>query len=141
MFAVSSVSWQQCQQELYYVRRLVFIEEQAVPAEIEIDGWDELSIHVLARDLGGEPIGCGRLLPDGHIGRMAVLPAWRGQGVGRALLDCLLDLAQKAGIETVHLSAQVHAIPFYLKAGFVPYGDIYDEAGIPHRAMHKIHSK
>lgn len=134
-FDVRPVRWLDHRQDLYHVRRLVFIEEQNVPEEIEIDEWDELSTHVLARDLQGLPIGCGRLLPDGHIGRMAVLPNWRGRGVGAALLSCLLQLAAGSGMNEVVLSAQVHAVPFYGKFGFEGFGDPYEEAGIAHQAM------
>ncbi|MBW4699102.1 MAG: GNAT family N-acetyltransferase [Aphanocapsa lilacina HA4352-LM1] len=137
-FTVAPVRWQDHQQALYYVRRVVFIEEQNVPPEIEIDEWDTLSVHALACDAEGRPIGCGRLLPDGHLGRMAVLAAWRGRGVGKALLECLLSLAQAAGMEAIDLSAQVHAQPFYEKFGFKAFGEIYDEAGIPHRAMRRV---
>ncbi len=134
-FFVTQVSWQECRQELYKVRRLVFIEEQKVPAEIEIDEWDALSQHVLARCTEGEPVGCGRLLPDGHIGRMAVLSTWRGCGVGQALLVHLLELARAAQMPEVLISAQVHALGFYEKAGFQAEGERYEEAGILHQAM------
>jgi len=136
-FSIEEVSWHTCRDDLYHVRRVVFIEEQHVPPEIEIDEWDEPSRHVLARDRAGLPIGCGRLLPDGHIGRMAVLAAWRGRGVGRVLLRHLIALAHEAGMSEVVLSAQVHAIGFYEKEGFTVYGEVYDDAGIPHQAMRR----
>ncbi|HAA58402.1 MAG TPA: GNAT family N-acetyltransferase [Myxococcales bacterium] len=131
---IQRASWPAHKEQLYLIRRKVFIEEQQVPEEIEIDEWDEKSIHVLALE-GQQPVGCGRLLPDGHIGRMAVLPSHRGQGIGAKLLQTLIDLAQQSDMKEVILSSQVHAIDFYLKAGFTPYGDVYQEAGIPHRAM------
>lgn len=134
-FIVRTARWEEDKEQLYEVRRIVFIEEQKVPAEIEIDEWDEPSLHVLALDEEGRPIGCGRLLPDGHVGRMAVLASWRGRGVGMALLTQLVELADLHGHKEIVLSSQVHALPFYQKAGFVPYGDVYQEAGIPHRAM------
>jgi predicted GNAT family N-acyltransferase len=80
-------------------------------------------------------IGTGRLLPDGHIGRMAVLKAWRGQGAGRALLRALVEEARRRGDREVVLSAQIHALGFYRAAGFAPEGPVYEEAGIPHQSM------
>ncbi|MBC8123352.1 MAG: GNAT family N-acetyltransferase [Gemmatimonadaceae bacterium] len=135
-FVVMPVGWDEYRQELNAVRRVVFIEEQRVPEHLETDAWDGRSLHVLACDLAQNPIGCGRLLPDGHLGRMAVLNAWRGQGVGRAILARLLGLARESGMNNIEISAQVHALEFYRKAGFKVYGDVYEEAGIPHCTMH-----
>jgi len=134
-FTVQEVPWQTHGEALYAVRRQVFIIEQGVPAEIEIDEWDPLSRHVLAIDVDGIPVGCGRLLPDGHIGRMAVLAAGRGKGVGQQILQTLITMAESGGMTHILLSAQTHALGFYEKAGFVAEGPIYEEAGIPHRAM------
>ena len=83
----------------------------------------------------GTPIGCGRLLPDGHVGRMAVLASWRGRGVGAALLTRLVAAAQARGDARVVLNAQVQAMPFYARFGFAPVGAPFVEAGIPHQAM------
>ncbi len=117
------------------VRRAVFIVEQGVPEALEWDEHDATATHWLATLADGTPIGCARLLPDGHIGRMAVLPAWRRQGIGRALLDAALMRAQARGDTTAYLSAQIHALDFYRRAGFATRGAPYDEAGIPHIAM------
>jgi predicted GNAT family N-acyltransferase len=119
------------------VRRAVFIDEQGVPEELEWDEHDAVSLHWLAVLEDGCPVGCARLLPDGHIGRMAVLPSWRGRGIGRALLDAALARAQARGLREVRLSAQLHAADFYRRAGFTACGDVYEEAGIPHLAMRK----
>jgi predicted GNAT family N-acyltransferase len=134
-FTVQEVPWQTHSEALYGIRRQVFIVEQGVPAEIEIDEWDALSRHVLATNPDGIPVGCGRLLPDGHIGRMAVLAEGRGKGVGQQILQTLIAMAESGGITCILLSAQTHALGFYEKAGFVAEGPIYDDAGIPHRAM------
>lgn len=120
------------------VRRAVFVEEQKVPAEIELDEADPLSLHALAFDRQGRVLGTGRLLPDGHIGRMAVLPPARGKGVGSALLRALMQAARQRGHREVALSAQTHAMPFYQRFGFVAEGDVYDDAGIPHRSMRLV---
>ena len=86
-FSTGEVTWDASQVELLEVRREVFVVEQGVPEEIEIDEHDPVSIHFLARDAAGVPIGTARLLPEGRIGRMAVLALWRRSGVGRALLS------------------------------------------------------
>jgi len=117
------------------VREPVFLVEQAVPPELEWDELDPLSRHVLARDLDGRPIGTGRLTPEHRIGRMAVLPNWRGRGVGEALLTRLLDEARDLGYPEIELHAQTHALGFYARAGFVADGPEFEEAGIPHQIM------
>jgi len=134
-YRVLITNWAHEQVRLSYVRRAVFIEEQGVPEDMEWDADDAGALHLLAVDGEGKAIGCARLLPDGHIGRMAVLPAWRGRGVGRALLAAVLDTAQARGHGTLRLSAQTHAAAFYARAGFVAVGSEYEEAGIPHIAM------
>lgn len=120
------------------VRYAVFVDEQKVPADIELDEFDPVSLHALAFDAEGRVLGTGRLLPDGHIGRMAVLRQARGIGVGSALLQALMQAARARGDREVLLSAQTHAIPFYGRFGFVAKGEEYDDAGIPHRMMRLI---
>jgi len=117
------------------VRETVFMAEQGVPEELEWDGLDPEAIHVVARNRNGEVIGTGRLLASGQIGRMAVLPAWRGCGVGSALLRRLLDEARRLGLRRVFLYAQIQALPFYARHGFDPEGGIFQDADIPHQAM------
>lgn len=134
-FSVHETNWTQDAARLSAVRRAVFIDEQGVPESLEWDDFDVPSLHLLATADDGTPIGCARLLTDGHIGRMAVLPAWRGQGVGRALLEAVLNAARRAGHANVQLSAQTHAACFYRQAGFIQYGTVYQEAGIPHVSM------
>lgn len=119
------------------IRFQVFVREQNVAAEIELDDWDARSLHAIARDMSGAALGTGRLLPDGHIGRMAVLASARGLGVGTALLRALMDAARDRGMTSVELSAQTHAVPFYRREGFSEFGDEYMEAGIPHLNMRR----
>lgn len=121
--------------DLMSVREEVFVVEQQVPVELEVDDDDPRSIHVIARDSRDRPIGTGRLTPDGRIGRMAVLRPWRGRGVGSAILRSLIETARQRGTREVSLSAQVPAEPFYARFGFVAEGEPYDDAGIPHRTM------
>lgn len=134
-FRVRLADWRADEVKLKSVRFDVFCLEQSVPEALEWDGIDPRCRHVLAEDEAGRAIGCGRLLPDGHIGRVAVRPEWRGQGVGSALLERLIALASGRGDAKVRLNAQTHAMPFYARYGFAPVGDPFDEAGIPHQAM------
>ncbi len=134
-FRILITDWRSDRQRLSQIRRTVFIDEQGVPAELEWDDDDASAVHLLAVDSGDMPIGCARVLPDGHIGRMAVLQSWRGKGVGRALLQRALEAARAQGHSIVRLSAQIHAAGFYVRHGFVAEGDEYLEAGIPHLAM------
>jgi len=140
-FAIRETDWAHDAGRLSAIRRAVFIDEQGVPEALEWDADDADALHLLAILADGTPIGCARLLRNdhlcGHIGRMAVLPAWRGRGVGRALLAAAIRLARAQGHATIRLSAQTHAARFYADAGFAAMGDPYEEAGIPHIAMLK----
>lgn len=132
---VRQVPWADAARELLAVRERVFVLEQNVPAELERDSLDAVCTHVLARDASGQPVGTGRLTPDGRIGRMAVLAHARNSGVGQQLLQALLELAQAQGLSEVHLHAQAHARGFYARHGFEPEGEPFTEAGIPHIGM------
>ena len=134
-YRVRPARWPEDREALRLVRETVFVREQKVPVELEWDGMDQKCLHMLAEDGQGNPIGTGRLLPDGHIGRMAVLREWRGRGVGSALLRALMEAGRQRGFEKMILAAQIQAMPFYEKAGFVAQGGIFDDAGIPHRNM------
>jgi ribosomal protein S18 acetylase RimI-like enzyme len=130
--------WKEAEVEAFLVRQEVFIWEQGVPAELELDEFDPSASHTLAY-LNGRCIGTGRLVDLGNrqaqIGRMAVLAKFRNQGVGRQILEGLVRLAQSQGAESIILHSQVSAIPFYEKLGFQAQGPAYDEAGIAHRNM------
>lgn len=134
-FTVRVADWRSDHAALAGIRRAVFIVEQQVPENLEWDDIDAQCLHALAHDAQGAPIGCGRLLPDGHIGRMAVVAPWRGRGVGGALLTRLMEIARARGDARVLLNAQVQAMPFYARHGFAPQGPPFDEAGIPHQTM------
>jgi predicted GNAT family N-acyltransferase len=135
VFRVELLSWDAARGRAAPIRFAVFVEEQGVPRAIELDERDAECVHALALDEAGNAIGTGRLLPDGHIGRMAVLSEWRGRGVGGAILERLIDAARRRGDRQVALSAQVHALGFYRARGFTEEGEEYLEAGIRHRAM------
>lgn len=136
-FHIAVVDWSREEQRaaLRSLRDTVFIQEQHVPEERERDGIDGDCQHVLARDQDGQPIGCGRLTSTRKIGRMAVRVEWRGQGVGAAMLRELIARARAMGWAEVALDAQTSAIGFYERAGFEAHGDVFDDAGLPHRAM------
>jgi len=121
--------------DLHAVRDAVFVIEQRIPAEIEWDEQDRHSLHLIARDNDHNPIGTGRLSPEGKIGRLAVLSAWRNQGVGKSIMAALLTEAQKRGWPEVSLNAQISVLGFYERFGFVKEGETFIEGGIPHQAM------
>lgn len=116
------------------IRQAVFVEEQQVPADLEWDERDPDATHFLM-SVDGVEVGTARLLADGHIGRVALLPAVRGKGFGQALMHAVMNHAQQIGIPRLELSAQTHALGFYQLLGFVVCSDEYLEAGIPHRSM------
>jgi predicted GNAT family N-acyltransferase len=117
------------------VRREVFIFEQHVPVELEWDEMDAVSLHAVAIDDAGQAIGTARLLPDGHIGRMAVKCPYRKTGVGATLLATMIEEAKQRGHKAAMLNAQIQVEPFYARFGFVREGDEFMDAGIPHIHM------
>lgn len=134
-FTIQNVSWQTHQSHLIQVRTQVFIQEQQVPIALEWDGLDERAQHLLAFDSDGLAIGCARLLGEGCIGRMAVIKAWRGLAVGTALLNEALSVYRQEGVQTITLSAQIHAKTFYEKSGFTVCSAPYLDANILHVDM------
>lgn len=136
MVQIDLLPWEQAREHAAPIRFAVFVEEQGVPREIELDEIDDACIHAVAFE-GEIAVGTGRLLPDGHIGRMAVLRQWRGRGIGSGILERLIEKARERGDREVALSAQVHAADFYRAHGFVEQGGEYLEAGIAHQAMRR----
>ena len=127
--------WDSLRDHAQSLRVEVFVFEQGVPIELEWDEADEVSTHAVAYDEAGQVIATGRLLPDGHIGRMAVRKSARGKGIGSEVLAALLEEAKRRRFHELVLHAQTHAIDFYSKHGFQIEGDEFLEAGIPHRRM------
>lgn len=127
--------WDSLRDHAQALRIAVFVVEQGVPVELEWDEADEVSTHAVAYDKTGAPVATGRLLPDGHIGRMAVLRSQRGTGIGSQVLRALLDEARRQGHRELVLHAQTHAIAFYTRHGFAVRGAEFMEAGIPHHEM------
>ncbi len=134
-FRIRRARWPQDREALQLVREQVFVQEQGVPLELEWDGRDAQAFHLLVEDRRGNPIGTARLLPGGHIGRMAVVRPWRGRGVGTALLRAMVEEGRRRGLERLVLNAQLEAVPFYERAGFRALGEVFEDAGIPHRRM------
>src|SRR5258708_38325681 len=134
-FTISILAWDEALLLARPVREQVFVTEQKVPLELEWDEWDERSDHAVARDTSGQAIGTARLLPDGRIGRMAVLREWRRRGGGAALMEALLQKAREQSLSRVTLHAQTHAAGFYRRFGFSERGGEFWEAGIPHVEM------
>jgi predicted GNAT family N-acyltransferase len=133
-------------EEVYRIRHDVFVVEQDVPLELERDADDETADHFLAlvRADGAtesRAAGAGRLVAEpgqvGHLGRLAVLPSYRGAGAGVALVRAIEERARARGLVKVVLGAQVHALGFYERLGYAAYGEVFDDAGIPHRHMRK----
>ena len=134
-FTIRILAWPEAMPLARPVREEVFIEEQRVPLELEWDEWDERSDHAVACDMTGRAVGTARLLPEGRIGRMAVLREWRRRGVGAALMEALLQKAREQSMSRVTLHAQTHAAGFYRRFGFSERGGGFLEAGIPHVEM------
>lgn len=129
--------WPLCKKDASAIRDEVFVHEQNVPPELELDEHDAECIHVVAYD-GDKPAGTGRLLPDGHIGRLAVRRPYRGQGLGSLILTSLVDEARRQGHLQVELAAQLHAQGFYAAHGFVAEGEVFLDAGIDHIMMRRV---
>ncbi|MFF3843912.1 GNAT family N-acetyltransferase [Streptomyces sp. NPDC002328] len=136
----------------FALRKEVFVGEQGVPEDIEYDAYDAGAVHVLAIREDGVPLGTGRLLHGeaaaaktddagpsvGSLGRLAVAKEARGLGVGAALVRGIEDAARARGLTAVDLHAQTHALEFYERLGYEPYGPEFPDAGIPHRAMRRV---
>lgn len=134
-FTVSLVSWHDGEPLLKSVREQVFIREQGITPELEWDNLDEGCRHALALSHKGDAIGCGRMLTDGHIGRIAVLPQWRKQKVGTAIMEAFLDYARAHDYPQVDVDAQTQAVQFYRSFDFVEEGKVFMDAGLPHIKM------
>ena len=131
------MSWEQAQPTAGPLRFAIFVGEQNVPSGIELDDQDANCVHAVAFDVDNKAIGTGRLLPDGTIGRMAVVKEWRRRGIGVEILTALIDEARKRGHTEAVISAQLQAAEFYREQGFVAEGKVYEEAGILHQKMRK----
>jgi YbgC/YbaW family acyl-CoA thioester hydrolase len=134
-------AWSELQPLALPLRLEVFVHEQQVPLEMEQDEWDHEALHTVVTNGMGMPIATGRLVQQAEgvsrIGRMAVTRVLRGGGLGQQVLQALIDVAVRRGDREVVLHAQRHATNFYAQAGFIPHGEPFDEAGIPHIEMRR----
>jgi YbgC/YbaW family acyl-CoA thioester hydrolase len=130
-------SWAELHQPATHVRNEVFVQEQGFSADVELDGRDEGCLHAVVENRYGLALATGRLLPDGHIGRVAVLKAMRGTRAGVQIMRSLEAAAREKGFQTTALSAQTYAQGFYAKLGYVAEGAVYPDEGVPHVHMVK----
>ncbi|MBL7004103.1 MAG: GNAT family N-acetyltransferase [Gammaproteobacteria bacterium] len=127
-------TWPKFEEQIRDIRTAVFINEQQVPEELEIDEQDQTCLHIVAL-IEGIVVATGRLLDDGHIGRMCVLKGFRNQGIGLTMLELLIDAAEDKGIKEVKVNAQLTALSFYQQVGFHICSDTFVDAGIAHKSM------
>ena len=138
--SITITDWEDARELVKPIRIKVFILEQKVPEELEWDEYDETAWHAVAKS-NHQVIGTGRLIINqsnqstAKIGRMAIDPEYRGKGIGIEMLKALINKGKEKGAQEFILHAQTHAIAFYAREGFEPYGPIFDEAGIPHVEM------
>ncbi|OUW17293.1 MAG: GNAT family N-acetyltransferase [Opitutales bacterium TMED158] len=137
MIRIETTDYESNKEPILSIRFQVFVDEQNVPAELEVDGRDPDCLHGLAWD-DDKAVGTGRLLPDGHIGRVAVLQSYRKRGIGATLMKALIEAARERGFPEVVLSSQTRAMPFYDRLGFLRQGEPYMEAGIEHIDMRLV---
>ena len=139
MTSVECSNWATLGEPARAIRQAVFVDEQHIPAELVCDAADETAVHAVARNRMGLPLASGRMVAlEGavvKIGRMATLPTVRGSGLGRQVLQALMQAAREQGAREVLLHVQGSAVPFYLRQGYVAQGPVFEEAGIPHQAM------
>ncbi|MCF6189258.1 MAG: GNAT family N-acetyltransferase [Cocleimonas sp.] len=123
--------------DIIHIRTAVFIDEQGIDSKLDFDGLDEVATHVLviADDVS---TGTGRILKDGHIGRIAVLKYARKEGVGAMVMDALITVAKERGYKRVYLGSQLPAKSFYEKLGFKTCGEAFMDAGLQHVEMEMI---
>ena len=138
---VTRADTDEMREQCYGIRTAVFVEEQNVPIELEMDEYDREAVHFLMTDdESGFAVGCARLLDKGglaKIGRVAIARDARGRGLGLVLMRSVIDEAQRLGFREAILDSQTYAIPFYEKLGFVAEGDEFDDAGIAHFRMRR----
>jgi len=144
-FTIRIARWREDSKAIMQIRYEVFVQEQNVPPDLESDDFDAISWYVLAEthkindeatnDKPGTAIACARLQPNGKITRMAVLKPWRRRGVGRQILQKLLEIADDNNLQDIYLHAQLSAADLYRKSGFIETGNQFEEAGIKHIKM------
>ncbi len=135
VFTTRPASWNKDKHALMQVRHAVFIEEQRVPASLESDDFDPISLYILAESLKALPIGCARLQPNGKVTRIAVLREYRRLGIAQQMLSDIITIAESKNLSSLYLHAQLEAVDLYKKFGFAQDGEQFEEAGIQHIKM------
>lgn len=134
-FKVLSVDWGKEKHRLSKLREKVFVYEWRIPKECEFDALDVKSFHVLVVDENNNEVATGRITPKGEIGRIAVVPRYRGQEVYQTLFQALLNIANLKGLERVSVQCELEGVEYYQQQGFRPVGSVYMDAGIPRQKM------
>ena len=134
-FTVENVDWGKAKHKLSKLREKVFVCEWRIPKEIEFDQHDNTSFHVLVRDESDLEIATGRITPKGEIGRIAVVPRYRGPEVYQTLFQALIDIARQRSLESVSVQCELEGVEYYEQQGFRPVGAVYMDAGIPRQRM------
>ncbi|WP_010283300.1 GNAT family N-acetyltransferase [Bacillus timonensis] len=125
--------------DAYTIRKVVFVDEQNVPVEEEIDQFEDEATHIVLYD-DNQPVGAGRFrLLDGYgkVERICVLASYRKKGAGNLIMQKIEDIAKERGISKLKLNAQTHAENFYKKLGYETVSGLFMDAGIPHVTMVK----
>ncbi len=134
MYEVIAGGWEQLEKDAKYIREQVFIQEQGIASEDEWDDLDATAVHFMVYDKE-QPIATARLLPQHSVGRVAVLMPYRKQGIGKILMQHIIDYARNQKLPYLKLSAQTYVTAFYLALGFKVQGEVYQDCGIPHIDM------
>ncbi|MET1253752.1 GNAT family N-acetyltransferase [Aliikangiella maris] len=136
-FKFQRVSWQSAANDIMEIRKKVFVIEQRFPKEVVCDQFDNSSYHLLVTDAEDTPVGCGRLIPNGRVGKIAVLINHRGHGVGTQILNHLINIAQENNIQNLTLNAETDLVHFYDQQQFHIDGPVYMKKGVPFHRMTK----
>lgn len=134
MYKVIADDWEQLEKDAKYIREQVFIQEQGIALEDEWDDFDATAVHFMVYDKE-QPIATARLLPQHSVGRVAVLMPYRKQGIGKILMQHIIDYARNQKLPYLKLSAQTYVTAFYEALGFNVQGEVYQDCGIPHIDM------
>ncbi|QNX88175.1 GNAT family N-acetyltransferase [Acinetobacter seifertii] len=134
MYKVIADDWEQLEKDAKYIREQVFIQEQGIAPEDEWDDFDATAVHFMVYDKE-QPIATARLLPQHSVGRVAVLIPYRKQGIGKILMQHIIDYARNQKLPYLKLSAQTYVTAFYEALGFNVQGEVYQDCGIPHINM------
>lgn len=134
MYKIIAGGWEQLEKDAKYIREQVFIQEQGIAPEDEWDDLDATVLHFIVYDKE-QPIATARLLPQHSVGRVAVLVPYRKQGIGKILMQHIIDYARSHKLPYLKLSAQTYVTAFYEALGFQVQGEVYEDCGIPHIDM------